>query len=53
MAVLNRQPGLTWGDVGKMLVMDFFYVLKQSEKNTNADREDKGLLSRSALRAKQ
>lgn len=33
MAMLNRQPGLTWDEAGQMEICDFFHVLKLSEKN--------------------
>ena len=32
LAVMNRQPGLTWREVGQMTVFEFFTVLKISEK---------------------
>jgi len=31
---MNRQPGLTWDDVGGMQIEYFFHLLKLSEKNT-------------------
>ena len=36
MAMLNRQPGLTWNEAGGMDIEDFFNVLKLSEKNTES-----------------
>jgi hypothetical protein len=50
MAVMNRQPGLTWEDVGRMPVTYFFHVLKLSEKSSGDTGDQK--VSR-ALRRKQ
>lgn len=41
MAVMNRQPGLTWEDVGRMPVTYFFHVLKLSEKSSGDTGEQK------------
>lgn len=32
MAIMNRQPGVSWTDVGRMDIEEFFYVLQLSEK---------------------
>jgi len=37
MAVMNRQPGLTWDDVGGMQIPYFFHVLRLSEKQSGAE----------------
>ena len=29
---MSRQPGMTWEDIGKMKVWDFFHVLGLSEQ---------------------
>jgi hypothetical protein len=39
MLVLQRQPGISWSDSGKMMIDDFFHVLKLSEK---AEKERHG-----------
>lgn len=32
MLVMQRQPGISWSDSGRMMIDDFFHVLKLSEK---------------------
>lgn len=54
MAVMNRQPGLSWQDTGQMLITDFFHVLKLSERQIgepDAAKLSKAALSRQAKRA--
>lgn len=51
MAVMNRQPGLTWEDTGKMPITYFFHVLKLSEKNSG-ESDTERRLSRSEKRQK-
>lgn len=51
LAAMNRQPGLSWSDLERMNLFDFFGVIQHSEKSIkNADPESK--LSRPARRAK-
>lgn len=53
MAVMNRQPGLSWQDTGQMLITDFFHVLKLSERQSSesdASGLSKAALSRAARR---
>ncbi len=30
---MQRQPGISWADSGRMMIDDFFHVLYLSEKN--------------------
>lgn len=55
MAVMSRQQGLTWDDVGRMPIMYFFQVLKLSERKDSGDSSagNKDKISRSGKRAKQ
>lgn len=39
LAVMNRQPGLSWRDVGAMRIDEFFHVLNISEKNLEQAEE--------------
>lgn len=32
LAVMNRQPGMSWSDAGRMRIEEFFHVLNLSEK---------------------
>jgi hypothetical protein len=50
MAVMHRQPGLTWDDTGRMPITYFFHVLRLSEKATGEPDAQK--LSRAERRAK-
>lgn len=33
MLVMQRQPGISWADAGRMMIDDFFHVLYLSEKH--------------------
>lgn len=51
MAVMSRQQGMTWEAVGKMNVVEFFHVLRISEKNSGSgDNEGLKQLSRASKR---
>lgn len=36
MLVMQRQPGISWADTGRMMIDDFFHVLYLSEKHEQA-----------------
>jgi len=36
MLIMQRQPGISWADAGRMMVDDFFHVLYLSEKHEQA-----------------
>lgn len=42
MAVMNRQPGMTWEDIGRMPITYFFHVLRLSEKRTEEQDQRPG-----------